>query len=115
MLHAWLSSPHGVPDSRVQDLPLMLARVLYMRVERTVGQQVNLFGEKERDFVRLGFETMECKMMHDMFMEKWTHIFEGFIKVDCKHRRGTWFYLKIVKTSQSVPFSKVRTTPRKRS
>jgi len=41
--------------------------------------------------------------MHDMFMQ---FLFEGFIKVNCKHHRGTWFYLKIVKILQSVPFSK---------
>jgi len=34
-----------------------------------VGPQVDLFDEKG-DFVRLGFETMEFKMMHDMFMQK---------------------------------------------
>jgi len=47
-----------------------------------------------------------------MMLCKNRHIFEGFIKVNCKHRRGTWFYLKIAKKSQSVPFSKVRTKPK---
>jgi len=52
-------------------------------------------------------------MMHDVYAKIDT-FFEGFIKVNCKHRRGTWFYLKIVKKSQSVPFSKVTTKPRKK-
>jgi len=34
--------------------------------------------------------------------------------VNCKHCRGTWFYFKIGKILQSVPFSKVRTEPRKK-
>jgi len=34
--------------------------------------------------------------------------FEGFIKVNCKHCRGTRFHLKIVKMLQKVPFSKVK-------
>ena len=45
-------------------------------------------------------------MMHDMFMKKCTIFFEGLIKVYCKHCRGTWFHLKIVKILQSVSFSK---------
>jgi len=32
--------------------------------------------------------------------------FEGFIKVNCKHCKGTWFHFKIVKILQSVSFSK---------
>jgi len=67
-----------------------------------------------KKFVRLRFETMECKMMHDVYAKIDTFFFEGFIKVNCKHCKGTWFYLKIVKISQSVPFSKVRTKPRKK-
>ncbi len=63
--------------------------------------------------MRLGFETMECKMMHDVYAKIDT-FFEGFIEVNCNHCRGTWFYLKIEKKSQSVPFSKVRTKPRKK-
>jgi len=59
-------------------------------------------------------ETMECKMMHDVCAKIDTFFFEGFIKVNCKHCRRTWFYLKIVKKSQSVPFSKVRTKQRKK-
>jgi len=43
-----------------------------------------------------------------MFMQKWS-IFEGFIKVNCKHYKGTRFYLKFVKILQRVHFSKVRT------
>jgi len=50
---------------------------------------------KER-LVRLGLETMECKMMHDVYAKIDT-FFEGFIKVNCNHCRGTWFYLKTVK------------------
>jgi len=46
-------------------------------------------------------------MMHDMFMQNVTiFFFEGFIKVNCKHCKGTWFHLKIVKILQLVPFSK---------
>jgi len=45
-------------------------------------------------------------MMHDMFMQKCDNFFEGFIKVNCKHCKGTWFHLKIVKILQFVPFSK---------
>jgi len=56
---------------------------------------------------------MECKMMHDVYAKIDT-FFEGFIKVNCNHCRGTWFYLKIMKKSQSVPFSKVRMKPRKK-
>jgi len=67
-----------------------------------------------KKFVRLGFETMECKMMHEVYAKMANFFFEGFIKVNCKHCRGTWFHLKIVKISQSVPFSKVRTKPRKK-
>jgi len=33
-------------------------------------------------------------MMHDVYA-KMVIIFEGFIEVNCKHRRRTWFYLKI--------------------
>jgi len=71
------------------------------------------FYGKEK-FVRLGFKTMECKMMHDMLMQKGINFFEGFMKVNCKHCRGTWFYLKIVKISQPVPFSKISTKPRRK-
>ena len=47
------------------------------------------------------------QMMHGMFMQKCDDFFfEGFIKVNCKHCKGTWFHLKIVKILQSVPFSK---------
>jgi len=47
------------------------------------------------------------QMMHDMFMQKYDDFFlEGFIKVNCKHCKGTWFHLKIVKILQFVPFSK---------
>jgi len=35
-----------------------------------------------------------------------TFFFEGFIKVSCKHRKGTWFHLKIVNILQKVPLSK---------
>jgi len=51
--------------------------------------------------------------MHDVYA-KMVIIFEGFIEVNCKHFRGTWFYLKIMKILQFVPFSKVRTKPRKK-
>jgi len=50
---------------------------------------------------------MLCKIDTFLFIK-------GFIKVNCKHWRGTWFYLKIVKILQLVPFSKVRTRPRKK-
>jgi len=40
--------------------------------------------------------------------------FEVLIKVSCKHCKEIWFYLKIVKVLQSVPFSKARTKPRKK-
>jgi len=69
----------------------------------------------DRPFVveRSKYETRtrnyECKMMHDMFMQKCDDCFEGFIKVNCKHCRGTRFHLKIVKILQ-----KVRTKPRKK-
>jgi len=55
---------------------------------------------------------MECKMMHDIYA-KIDAFFEGFIKVNCKHCRETWFYLKIANIFPTVPFSKVRTKPRK--
>jgi len=35
-------------------------------------------------------------------------MFEGLVKVNRTRCRGTWFYLKIEKILQSVPFSKVR-------
>jgi len=66
----------------------------------------------DRPFVveRSKYETRtrnyERKMMHDMFMQKCDDCFEGFIKVNCKHCRGTRFHLKIVKILQKVPFSK---------
>jgi len=47
------------------------------------------------------------QMMHDIFMQNVTiFFFEGFTKVNCKHYKGTWFHLKIVKIFRSVPFSK---------
>jgi len=36
-------------------------------------------------------------MMHDVLCMNGHYFFEGFIEVNCKHRRGTWFYLKIAK------------------
>jgi len=50
-------------------------------------------------------------MMHDAYAKKWI-FFEGLVKVICNHCRETW--LKIGKILQSVPFSKVRTKPRKK-
>jgi len=47
-------------------------------------------------------------MMHDMFMQN-NNFFEGLIKVNCKHHRGTWLYLKNVKILQSVPKGKNET------
>ena len=55
----------------------------------------------------------ECKMMHDMLMQKIS--FEGLIKVNCKHYRGTWFHLKIVKTLQSVLFSEGKKETKEKS
>jgi len=40
---------------------------------------------EKKKFARLGFETMECKMMHDVYAKIDTFFFEGFIKVNCKH------------------------------
>jgi len=39
---------------------------------------------------------MKCNMMHDVYAKMVIIFFEGFIEVNCKHRRGT-IYLKIVK------------------
>jgi len=41
--------------------------------------------------VRLELETMNVKMMHDVYVKKWKIFFEGFIEVNCKHCRGTLF------------------------
>jgi len=57
----------------------------------------------KRHSVRLRLETMDAKWCM-MLMQKWTIFFEGLIKVNCKHWRGTRFYLRIVKILQSVPF-----------
>jgi len=35
---------------------------------------------KKGNFLRLGFETMECKMMHDMFMQKGINFLKGLSK-----------------------------------
>jgi len=61
--------------------------------------------------MRLGFETTECKMMHDAYAKN-GYFFEGLVKVICNHYRETW--LKIGKILQSAPFSKLRTKPRKK-
>jgi len=34
-------------------------------------------------------------MMHDVYAKNGHYFFEGFIEVNCKHCRGTWFYLKM--------------------
>ena len=34
---------------------------------------------------------MNAKMMHDVYVKKWTIFFEGFIEVNCKHCRGILF------------------------
>jgi len=47
---------------------------------------LTIYGKEK--FVRLGFETMECKMMNDVYAKIDT-FFEGFINVNCKYRRGT--------------------------
>jgi len=65
--------------------------------------------------VRLGLETVKYNMMHDVYAKTVIIFFEGFIEADCKHCRGTEFYLKIVKILQLVPLLKVRTKPRKKS
>jgi len=59
----------------------------------------------------------EWKMMHDMFMKKWIiyFFFEGLIRVNCKHRKETWFHFKIVKILQFVPFSKGKNETRDKS
>ena len=46
-------------------------------------------------------------MMRDMLMQNiQSFCYRRICQANCKHCRGTWFHLKIVKISQSVPFSK---------
>jgi len=60
-----------------------------------------------KKFVRLGFETMECKMMHDMFMQKGIKIFlKGLSKWIVYIAEEHGFIWKLWRYRNRFPFQK---------
>jgi hypothetical protein len=70
---------------------------------------------RQKQGMRHGLRNNECKMMHDMLMQKYTIFFiEGFVKriVNIAEEHG--FIWKLQRYSNRFPFQKVRTNPKQK-